>query len=357
MAEGIEKILEKELKSDSFSPCYLLYGEDKYTLKRAGKVFFSAAEKLPMPDFNLNRFSSDAGIDAIADAALSLPFFADRKFVIVNDLDVTNLSSSENSKLEELIKDLSESTILVFYYPTLEFSNRKGADSFNKFLKLAEKYGKVYHFAAPGDNEIGKILVETAERCGSKISEYTAGVLIRDYIGKDINRLIAEVEKLSAFCEGREITRQDIDNLTAKSLEAKIFDLQKKIFAADYDGAYKNLYSLLEFNEEPIAILNILSDAYTDVYRVKAALKAGLKAVSVQEYDEAYKRKTFVLENAEKNGYGLSDSQLRKSITALLEADRLIKSSKISDEIILSELIGKLLLITKGEGKGWKKAR
>ncbi|MFQ9871717.1 MAG: DNA polymerase III subunit delta [Oscillospiraceae bacterium] len=83
--------------------------------------------------------------------------------------------------------------------------------------------------------------------------------------------LTNELDKLCAYCAGRAITREDIDRCGMADLNASIFDISKAILKGDYQLTMQRLNDLIEQREEPIAILAVLSSAFIDLYRARAA--------------------------------------------------------------------------------------
>lgn len=347
MPKIIDVKLKRHIESEELYPVYVLYGEEKFLLKKGAARLIRKAKGANFPEFNFNEFSDDSSVDSIADAALSLPFMAEKKCVAVYDYNVDALDSSSTSKLQELLENLSESTVLIFVYPTMEITPSKG--KWKNFFKLAEKYGASVCYENRTTSEICKLLCDRAEKHGSSLSRKNAEKIMF-FAGNDLTLLTNEVDKLSAFAEGREITAEDIDLLVTKKAETRVFELTKAINAGNYDKAYSVLDQLFQMNEEPIGILSILSSSYVNMYRVKAAIQSGLPGSAPAEYDPAsYKGREFILSNAERDVRPLSENVLRRSMELLLETDMQLKGSKVSGREALEKLISKLLLITKGE--------
>lgn len=129
-------MLKKNISSGDFSELYVLYGEEKFALKTRAKKLIDKASPDNFREFNLNEFTSSASVDTIADAALAVPFMAERKCVVVSDYDINALSEVEYKKLDELVSSLSDMTVLIFVYPTAVFENK---GNWSKFLKKPRK--------------------------------------------------------------------------------------------------------------------------------------------------------------------------------------------------------------------------
>ena len=128
--------------------------------------------------------------------------------------------------------------------------------------------------------------------------------------------------------------------------------LSKALVAGNYEKAYEILDLLFAQNEEPVSILAVLSSAYVDMYRVRAALQSG-QPVSELSKTFDYKGKEFRLRNAERDGAGMSmENALWESLDVLLQTDVALKSTRTDNRLWMEELIARLLLISQKERMG-----
>lgn len=337
--------LKKHLDSGELLPLYVIFGEEKHDVRRATARLISKADGGAFPEFNHNEFGSEAMVDSIADAALALPFMAEMKCVTVSDFDVDARDATETGKLMELLDDLSESTVLVFHYPTLNMDMKK--TKWRNFFKKAEAVGGVINYGKRELPDLIRYLCSEASKAGSELSKRNAERIV-EYVGRDMTYLRNELDKLAAFAKGREITQDDIESMVTKNTETNVFRLSDAIIRGDYDTAYSILDYLFYMKEEATVILSTLSNSYINIARVKAALKSGKDNLGPLEYDPSYKGKEFQLRNAQRDARNISDEALSACMDILLETDLKLKSSKADDRILLEELIAKLLVATRG---------
>ncbi|MDO4458508.1 MAG: hypothetical protein Q4C42_00225 [Clostridia bacterium] len=392
------KELKENLKSGVIYPLYVLYGEEKFAVKLRTQELIKKFAPENFTEFNLMEFSSDSGIDTIADAALSLPFFADRKVIVVNDYPLSGkdaINETEYRKLEELLDNLSDMTVLIFAYPTFDNVSGKSGDSseenandedndkqkeenkkakknnWTKFLKKAEKVGAVVNYEVQNEDELIPMILSRVKANGSEISKYNAKKFL-ERIGnrrnvevskdsrnkKKITKIFAplklvysEIDKICAFCYGREINESDIDLMIAKSLDEKVYEIVDAININNYSKAFDIIFRMLEAKEEPIRIVYTLSNNYIDMYRVRAAIESGLKPTEIDYDPKSYSKNTWRLDKIAKNSRGLTTDQLRLCLSACLETDALMKSSRADSAVLLEQLIAKIIMITKGENR------
>ena len=154
-----------------------------------------------------------------------------------------------------------------------------------------------------------------------------------------------ELNKVCAYVNSGEIEKEHIDKTVIISVEAKIFLLSRMIVRGEADNAYENLANLFKLREDPIAILGVLSKAFVDMYRVKAAREAGVQNIRMAEEFPAnvYKNKLFTLDNAATDIKNYSVTQLKNALDILSDADRRLKSTGEDGKTVLEELILRLL--------------
>lgn len=342
-----ESELKKQITQQNFAPLYVIYGAEKFLLKKAAMSLIKKAGEVNVPEFNFNEFGANTEVDKIADAVQALPLMSARKCVVVSDFNPDEKNAADLKKLNELLSDLSESTTLIFYFPTADAGTKPSA-KWRNFLKLSAQKGMVTEFAKKDFGELTRRVIKETEKKGCSISRRNAEMLV-EYSGNELLPLMNEIDKLFAYANGAEITSEMIELLTPKNTETTVFMLADSLAIGNYEKSYILMKSLIESGEEPVAVLAALSSAYVDMIRVKAATQSGLSASEPAKYGD-YKGREFRLRKAERSAKSLTLENLRDILGILLETDIALKSSKISAQVLLDSLIAKLLLCTKGEG-------
>ena len=166
------------------------------------------------------------------------------------------------------------------------------------------------------------------------------------YVGNDLNALTNEMTKLCAFAGGGEITAEQVEKTITKNMETTVFLLSNALVRGDYSKAYALLDLLMAQREEPYTILAVLSSAYIDMYRVRAAIESGKTSMAPTEYGD-YRGRDFRLKYAERDVRDLSIEMLRECLSLLLNCDLSIKLSggENMDRIALEKLFTQLLYV------------
>ena len=319
------------------------YGDEKLLVRRNLNRLLKKLDG-NFPEFNFQEFPHDAPVDSIADAVVAMPFMAERKCVTVSDLNVEAMNTAELDKLYELLDTIPETTVLILYLPTLEIDPKKSA-KWRTFLKKLDTRG----FSLPSlrlkDNELEKYVCREAEKANCLLSRKLAERIVQ-YVGNDLNALTNEVTKLCAFAGGGEITAEQVEKTVTKNMETTVFLLSNALVRGDYSKTYALLDLLMAQREEPYTILAVLSSAYIDMYRVRAAIESGKMSMAPTEYGD-YRGRDFRLKYAERDVRDLSIEMLRECLSLLLNCDLSIKLSggENMDRIALEKLFAQLLYV------------
>lgn len=162
--------------------------------------------------------------------------------------------------------------------------------------------------------------------------------------GSDINTLMRELEKVCCFADDSVITREQVDLVCVKSIDASVYEYAKMIINRNTLESINILNDLFYMRVEPIVILYTAASAFIDIARVSAANKARKTNADVAK-DFAYGKKTFVIERASKNARRFNSRTLLLCLNEILNADRLIKSYSQNEKCILEEMTVKLIHI------------
>ncbi len=223
-------------------------------------------------EFNHHRLPGKGlSILALQETVEAMPMMAEKTLVEVTDLDIFRLDETGRGQFIAMLEDFPDYCTLVFVYDTLSYKRdgkmKKLCTALDKhvteveFCKQESKvlYGWVRrHFQATGhdiDNETIEHLLFT---CGSMMTN-----------------LAPEIAKIGAYAKGRTITRADIDALADPVLDARVFDMTSRITAGKFNDAASVLADLLRMQEEPIAILAVISRELRRLYTARIALDTG----------------------------------------------------------------------------------
>ncbi len=341
-----EQRLKEEVKKQNKS-VYILFGNDGY-LKRNynNKIAASCAEKDDI--FNYQSFFGSCDLQEVYDAVLQFPVMADKKVVILTDYDIEKCKKEDFDKLCTIISDVPDSCVFILLFDVLEVTYKKN-NKLSKLVTLAEKNNGVAaelnHRTAA---ELMKMLENGAQKRGCTMVGGAARYLVEN-AGDDINTLTNELLKLCAYIGKGEITKETVDLVSVKTVEASVYNLTKQIIAYNMTAALKTLDELFYLKVEPFIILATVSNFYVDLYRAYLGKERGMKAEEVAK-DFGYFGRDFVVRNAMSDSRKFDDKRFELSFDALRAADKTLKSFSGDSRTALEKLVVKLgYIVLKGE--------
>ena len=208
---------------------------------------------------------------------LETPAFGyEKKLVIIKNSGLLKKEGKrENAKLKELkekvykyfsenIEDIKEYNIVIFIEEEIEKNN---------LYKLLENQGKVCSFEKQTPSQIASRLKAIFSAYKVNIDEITLKYLIES-CGTSMQELINESRKLIEYAgENGTVSKEDIDLLCIKEVDAVIFTLTDSLGKKDIRNALETLKNLI-YNKEPIQkILITLYNHFKKLYFTKLALE------------------------------------------------------------------------------------
>ena len=246
---------------------YLLYGTENYLIKKEIDKILNAnsIEKINVSEYNLE---IDNFKDIIEDAN-TISLFADKKAIIVNNSYLFTGNSIKNENDPELFldyfKNVNPDSIIIFIVDSEKLDERK------KIVKEIKKIGTVKDFNQK--NDLTDILKNMFE--GYNISIQDIRFMI-DRCGNNLDILSQEVNKIKIYKdEDKNITKEDIINLTSKNIDIDIFGFVDTIVNKNKNKALEIYKEMLINGEEPIKILVILANQFRIIYQSKELYKQG----------------------------------------------------------------------------------
>lgn len=329
---------------------YCIYGTENYLKQIYYEKIIEKLEVDKCDSFNYQEFAfSSISVDIIADSCYSLPVFAEKKCVVIKDIEIESLNKVESDKFYQLITDLPEETVLIIYQLSTQMDVKKNAKS-KKFVKEIGKYGAVFNLSERASSDLVKFAKSYVKEFGISIQTDAANML-KDYCLSDMNSMINEMDKLCAYKQTGSISVADVELFVPKRIEISIYNLNKAIRRKNFTESVSILNDLKYMGNDPIMILGVLSSVYLDLLRAKLALDEGKHDSDIVN-DFSYKGREFVVRNALADARNTSWQVIKKSIAILRKTDLNMKSlgfSDISDSYFLLEKAVMELLLVQAE--------
>ncbi len=321
------KSIDADIKAGSFQPVYLLYGEESYLKKQYGQKLRRA---LAGADDTMNvSFYEGKNINPgeIIDLAETLPFFAERRLIMLENSGVFKSSSDE---LADYMKHVAETTCFVFV--------EEEVDKRGKMFKAAKNVGRVVEFPRQTEEVLIRWILARLGREQKKITRQVLQLFL-EKTGNDMEYIDKELEKLFCYTLGREvISAEDVDAVCVAQTTGRIFEMVDQIAGKQQKQALELYYDLLALKEPPMRILFLIARQFQILLQVKDLKRQGYdnKQIAAKaKIPEFAVRKNFT--QAGRFTFG----QLREAVEDCVQAEEDVKTGNLNDRLAVELLIVK----------------
>jgi DNA polymerase-3 subunit delta len=232
---------------------YIFHGDERYLLERS----LNAIRKLLCPDgldsFNYKRFEGkNVFANVLADAIDTVPAFAERTLIEVNDFDI--FQSAQKPEINEILADLPDYVCVIIIFDTVEYK----PDGRVKLDKAILQYAEVIEFTVQEQHSLIKWIKQHCKDAGKLISSADAGYLVL-ITGGYMSTLHSEIEKVAAYAQWESVTRADIDTVVTPVPDAVVYKLTDALMRREYAAAMRILDELFQMMETPHKIIYSIS--------------------------------------------------------------------------------------------------
>jgi DNA polymerase-3 subunit delta len=355
-----EEQLRAELKNNTIRRVYYLHGKENFLVQTYAKQIADKALGDGDPLLNLLRFNGVPDLSALSDFVNALPIFAERRVVLLNDLDAEKLRQEELDSLLEIIAAISDTACIVIYatgfVPDVKKVKTKklvsAVNALNKKAttkKPARNDSAVLDFEKMTEQKIVERIERRAASAGCTISRNNATHLARLCL-RNYTLISNELAKLCAYAGYQgEISRKAIDKLTTRQLDSGVFALAAEITSKRGANAMKLLDELIEQGNAPVMIMSTLSMTFIDLYRAAIATAAGKRSADIVRDFGYLPHRAWTVDKAMSAAARLPVSKIRRCVSVLCDADYKLKSSPASmtnkDRVIMERAITRLLAL------------
>lgn len=325
-----------------YFPVYLLYGSERFFIDEMREKLIQSIAGEPAADIDVASYDlNDVPIEQALEDAETVPFFADKRIVVLKNpafltAERKSASSVEHNlkRLEEYLSRPSPHSMVIFEAPYEKLDKRK------KIVKALKRSAKVMK-AAPlhGNQQISEWVRKQCEKLQIAISGEAIHQLTL-LVGADLGALKKELEKLALYVgQHGEATVETVHLLVSRSLEDNVFALVDHVVNKRLDQAFQSLYDLFEQKEEPIKIVSLLARQFRIIAQVNQLSKKGF---TQKQMASKLKLHPFAVQQAIRQSRQFSMDECLKMIQLLAEADYLMKSGKYGKQLLLELVLTKV---------------
>lgn len=276
-------------------------------------------------------FFSEKGavISTIIDGAETLPFLAERRFIVIKESGLFAAGRKDDSeRMSEYVANIPKSSCLLFIEETI--------DKRGKLYKAIVKQGYVVEMKSLSDKELSRFLIGESKKSGLVLGEAVADYFCRT-VGGSMDGMLLELAKLCAY-KGNEgsIAKEDIDNICSKSLELRIFDLVDAMGGKNPQLALDIYRNLIQRKESPIMVLAMLTRQFRMIYQCKVLAELGM---SQGEISAQTGLRDFMVRGSLKQGSQFKAETLKLALEKCLQTDTDIKTGRMNGELAVEMIL------------------
>lgn len=304
---------------------YLLCGTEAYLKKQYKDKLKNA---LAAPDDNMN-FTAFEGKNSnpkeIIDLAETLPFFAERRVILIEDSGFFKNSCED---LAEYLLEVAPATYFIFV--------EEEVDKRSKMYKAVKKQGSIVEFVAQSEELLTRWILGRLKKEGKNIT----GSVMQQFLSKtgtDMGNIDRELEKLICYTLGRDvITAEDVEAVVTEQTTNKIFDMVNAIAEHNQKKALDLYYDLLTLKEPPMRIMFLITRQFQILLNIRDMSARGLDNQTMAKVAGV---PPFAVKRNVTQAKGFSMTQLKQALRDGAELEESVKTGQMNDQMAVELFI------------------
>ncbi len=313
------KTIDEDIRNGQFQSVYLLCGEEAY-LKKQYKDKLKRAMADPDDSMNFSAYEGK-GINPkeVIDLAETLPFFADRRVILIENSGFFKNSCEE---LAEYMPQVPETTHFIFVEDEI--------DKRSKLYKAVKNAGKIVEFTSQTEELLTRWVLTRIKKEGKNITGSVMQLFLNK-VGNDMGNIDRELEKLLCYCMEKEVIEAaDVEAVTTEQTTNKVFDMVNAIAEHNQRKALDLYYDLLTLKEPPMRIMYLISRQFQILLNIKDMLGKG--------FDNAAMAKNagippFAVRRNLSQAKGFTMQQLKQAIRDGVDYEEAVKTGRMNDQM------------------------
>lgn len=313
------KTIDEDIRNGQFQSVYLLCGEEAY-LKKQYKDKLKRAMADPDDSMNFSAYEGK-GINPkeVIDLAETLPFFADRRVILIENSGFFKNSCEE---LAEYMPQIPKTTHFIFVEDEI--------DKRSKLYKAVKNAGKIVEFTSQTEELLTRWVLTRIKKEGKNITGSVMQLFLNK-VGNDMGNIDRELEKLLCYCMEKEVIEAaDVEAVTTEQTTNKVFDMVNAIAEHNQRKALDLYYDLLTLKEPPMRIMYLISRQFQ--------ILLNIKDMSGKGFDNAAMAKNagippFAVRRNLSQAKGFTMQQLKQAIRDGVDYEEAVKTGRMNDQM------------------------
>ncbi len=318
-----------DVEAGQLAPIYYVCGEAFSRLRLVAairKAVFGAGKSANA--FNYDGLAAkSAGAQGILSAARTMPMLGDKRLVQVSDAH--DLSADELTALIPYIEDPSPHTVLLLSAESADMRLRF-------FTRLKKSAAVVQRYEPLKERQAPAWVSAEARRQRVPLEPQTASLIV-DSVGADRGELAGAIERLALYAgPGEKVTLRHVEELLAQTRQRSIFELTNAVGRGERREAMLVLRQMQQAREPALRIVAMLSRHVRQLWTAREMNQGGAGQQAIAERLGIH---PFFINDLVAQARRFEDGRLERTHRALFEADRTLKSSRLSDALVMDRLV------------------
>jgi len=323
-----EADFRREIKGE-VRPCYFFFGEEDYLKNAALKQ--ARATLGGDPAFDIFNYAVIDGReydpDKLLDVLAPPPMMADRKLIILQDLDLSSMKQADFAELCTVLGTLADYdyNTLIVTAPCDGFDPGVLPKRPSAQLKALCEVAVPVHFERSTPAKLAAWAQKHYAAHGAQASAPVAAFTI-EYCGRDMFALVTEIDKIACYALShgrREVTEADVRAVATPVSEFGAFAFANAISEGRRADALQILDDMKFRRIDPVIVMGEVIGIYAEMLMVKTLAEKGYSA---PEIASELKINEYKLARYLKSLRGLSVERMHATIRAAALADSELKS-------------------------------
>ncbi|GAC1650677.1 MAG: hypothetical protein NVS4B3_09840 [Gemmatimonadaceae bacterium] len=329
MSAATRRVFKKALEDGSFAPTYYLHGDEDYLKEETVRRLVARAVDPSTRDFNLDmRRGADLEPEVLEQLLETPPMMAERRVVVIRD--VGSLKKAARAVLDCYLTRPAPGTILLLLSPS------SAAKPDKAFLESCVELD--YRPLTP-DQVVQWAAQEVAVRGGTITPG--AAELLHQAVGEELGEVVAEIEKLVSYANGRPIDEAAVGAVVGIRRGGTLADLLDRVAGRDAAGALAVLPVVLQQPKTTgVSVIMALTVQTLAVAWGRAMRDRGVPPRGINFFEFLSENRSSPVgrpwgDAARAWGAaidGWTRQELDDALAALLAADIALKESRVSSE-------------------------
>jgi DNA polymerase-3 subunit delta len=340
----------RSLKSGEFQPVYYLHGPEDILKDEAIRALLDRALEPGLRDFNFDQRSVlQLDPESLTSLLDTLPMMAERRVVVLRDLEQLKRKTKVKSALEKYLAKPSPDTVLIMV---------QGGEDEKPEPALLRQSASV-EFNPLTAERVLKWIAHQGRQMNVELTPEAAQHLV-DAVGQDLATLKTELAKMSGLAGDRPLDVEDVADMVGIRRGETLPMLRDLTMNGEGGKAVALLSGLMEQSGmSGVKIAASLGTALVGVGLARAYYDSGMRdrALSAKILNTIFSLRPFGLGDWRKEAELWArwaarwpHSRIRFALKAVLAADRILKNSRVSeDRGVIIDLILQLTEQRKGE--------